>query len=194
MPTTLYGPNDNFDLYTSHVLPALIRKFHLGKCLAHDDFEALKRDLNFCPIEGIDGNAKVDEIVAILKKYGITREAITLWGTGQVYREFLFVDDLAEACVFLMEKVDAEEMNKLCPDYFVNVGTGQDLTIAELAEMVRDIVGFNGSIHYDTSKPDGTPRKLLDVSKIRQLGWEPKVSLQEGIEKTYWWYKKGVYS
>ena len=139
MPTNLYGPNDNYDLKTSHVLPALVRKFHAAK---------------------LNGAGEV-----------------VLWGTGSPRRELLFVDDLARACLFLMENYSDAG--------FINVGTGEDLTIAELAETVRSIVGYSGKITWDASKPDGTPRKLLDVSKIRALGWKPEVELASGIKLTY---------
>jgi GDP-L-fucose synthase len=139
MPTNLYGPNDNYDLKTSHVLPALIRRFHEAK------------------VNGIN--------------------EVVLWGTGSPRRELLFVEDLARACIFLMENYSANE--------FINVGTGEDLTIAELAELVRGVVGYSGKITWDTSKPDGTPRKLLDVSRIRALGWKPEVDLPAGIKLTY---------
>ncbi|MDW7999351.1 MAG: GDP-L-fucose synthase, partial [Thermodesulfovibrio sp.] len=185
MPTNLYGPNDNFDLFTSHVLPALIRKFHLGKALMEGDWEAVRKDLNKLPIEGIDGSAEEEKIIKVLKKYGITPEYLEVWGSGEVYREFLHVDDLADACVFLMENVDAEEMKKYCADYFVNVGTGEDLTIKELALMIKDIIRYRGDIKHDLSKPDGTPRKLLDVSKIKDMGWVAKIPLREGIREVY---------
>jgi GDP-L-fucose synthase len=142
MPTNLYGPGDNFDLQTSHVVPALLRKFH----------------------EAHITNAP----------------EVVLWGTGSPRREFLHVDDLANATLFAMHHYDEGEI--------VNVGTGQDVTIAELAEMIRDIVGYQGRIVYDTSKPDGTPRKLLDVSRINALGWRPRIGLREGLEATYRWY------
>ncbi|GAV31179.1 nucleoside-diphosphate-sugar epimerases [Coriobacteriaceae bacterium EMTCatB1] len=139
MPTNLYGPGDNFDLQTSHVLPALIRKFHEAKLAG--------------------------------------APAVTVWGTGTPRREFLHVDDLADAALFLMERYDEEEI--------VNVGVGEDVSIAELAEIVRDVVGYEGEIVYDTSKPDGTPRKLLDVSRLHALGWRARIGLREGIEQTY---------
>ncbi len=196
MPTNIYGPYDNFNLETSHVLPALIRKFHLAKLLEEGDFEGIKKDFQKYPIGfGLDDKINLEDkqsILNVLKKVGIISNtsniSLTLWGSGEVYREFLYVDDLADACVYLMENVDAEDMRKLCPDYFVNVGTGEDLKIKELAMMIKDIVGFKGDIIHDLSKPDGTPRKLLDVSKIKELGWKPKVSLEEGIRKTYEWY------
>lgn len=133
-----------------------------------------------------------DELKEILKKVGITEGSVTVWGTGEVYREFLHVDDLAEACVYLMENIDAEEMRKISSDYFVNVGTGKDLKIKELVEIIKDVVEYKGNVIWDTSKPDGTPRKLLDISKIVQLGWKPKIELEEGIKRTYESYLKGL--
>jgi GDP-L-fucose synthase len=145
MPTNLYGPNDNFDLETSHVMPALIRKFHEAK---------------------INKNPEV-----------------TIWGSGSPKREFLHVDDMADACVYLMENYDYQDIGE-----FVNIGTGKDLSIKELAELIRDVVGYEGDIIYDSSKPDGTPRKLLDVSKLNGLGWTSNIGLKEGIKATYSWY------
>jgi len=144
MPTNLYGPNDNFDLETSHVLPALIRKFH---------------------------EAKVND-----------EDEVVIWGTGKPRREFLHVDDLADALLYLMNNYNG--------DQFVNVGVGKDISILELAELIKDIVGFEGEIVNDLSKPDGTPRKLLDVSRLNELGWEAQISLEEGIKDTYHWFKK----
>jgi GDP-L-fucose synthase len=143
MPTNLYGPGDNFDLESSHVIPALIRKFH----------------------EAAASNAPV----------------VTLWGTGTPRREFLHVDDLAEACLFLMLNYEGEEI--------INVGVGEDLSIGELAELIRQVVAYRGEIVYDRSKPDGTPRKLLDVTRLRAMGWRPKISLRDGLEQTYAWFR-----
>jgi len=193
MPTNLYGPNDNFNLETSHVLPALIRKFHLAKLLEQGDIEGIKEDFRKYLI-GFELDKEVDfdnndSIIKVLSKLGITslnsHVSLTIWGSGEVYREFLYVDDLADACVYLMESIDAPDMAKLCNDYFVNVGTGEDIKIKDLAILIKDIVGFKGEIMHDLTKPDGTPRKLLDVSKIKQLGWEAKIGLEEGILKTY---------
>jgi len=196
MPTNLYGPNDNFNLETAHVLPALIRKFHLAKLLRNGNYEAIWKDIKCFSIGfGYDkeiekaDNKKLEEI---LSRMGITRDYVVLWGTGKPYREFLYVDDLAEACVFLMEKVNAEEMKKFCSDYFVNIGVGKDIQIKDLALLVKEVTGFDGEIKHDLSKPDGTPRKLLDISKIKALGWKPKVDLEEGIKKTYEWYLEKV--
>lgn len=149
MPTNLYGINDNFDLQTSHVLPALIRKFHEAKT-------------NNNP-------------------------AVTIWGTGKPLREFLFVDDLAEAILFMMEKVEASDLYNLGISH-LNVGSGKDISISDLAALVSNIIGYNGKIEYDTTKPDGTPRKLMDVSRINSLGWKYKTELEEGIKKTYDWF------
>jgi len=191
MPTNLYGPNDNFNLETSHVLPALIRKMHLGKCLQAGGWDALRSDLDKQPIEGVDGSAGEERIFAALAKYGIFREladkefrtTVTLWGTGSPRREFLYADDLANACIFLMQNYDAHEVGE-----FVNIGTGKDLTIKELAEVVAEVVGFGGFLKWDKSKPDGTPKKLLDVSRLEGLGWTRGQSLKKGIKRVYDWY------
>lgn len=148
MPTNLYGPNDNFDFESSHVLPALLRKFH----------EAKQKNM----------------------------PSVSLWGSGEPFREFLYVDDLADACLFLMKEYDFRKIGE-----FVNVGTGEDVTIKDLAELIRETVGFPGSIVHDLSKPDGTPKKLLDISKMKQLGWRPQTSLKNGIRLTYEWYRHG---
>ena len=195
MPTNLYGPNDNYNLETSHVLPALIRKMHLGKCLENNDWESIRKDFKKYPVEGRNENSTETEILEILGKYGIQPATsnqhpvtITLWGTGNPYREFLYVDDLADACVFLMQNVD---FNDLKPqkgpllNTHINIGTGSDMTIKELAHLVKSKVGFNGQLEWDSSKPDGTFRKLLDVSKINRLGWKEKISLDEGLQLIY---------
>jgi len=151
MPTNLYGPNDNFDLETSHVLPALIRKLDAGK-------DVIGHDLG-----------------------GSYQYPVTLWGDGSPMREFLHVDDLADACFTCMKDYNEPEP--------INIGTGEDVTIKDLASIISDVVGFSGGIDWDTEKPNGTPRKVLNVDKIKSLGWEPKISLKEGIKSTYEWYK-----
>lgn len=184
MPTNLYGPHDNFNLETSHVLPALIRKFHLAKLLRNRDIEGIINDIRTYPLGfGIGTGFSSEPIEEILKRLGITRDSVVLWGSGEPYREFLYVDDLAEACVFLMENYDYKDTGEL-----VNIGTGEDVKIKELAGIIKDIVGFDGRIEHDLSKPDGTPKKLLDISKIKSLGWEPKINLKHGIKKAYEWY------
>jgi len=188
MPSNLYGPSDNFDLKTSHVLAALIRKFHLAKLAAKGAWEAIKHDEELygaIPEEiatdlGICKNQKSYQLSAISYK-----PIVRLWGTGSPYREFLHVDDLADAVIYVMNNYNNKDLGE-----FINVGTGEDLTIREMAEMIRKMVDFNGEIKWDTSKPDGTPRKLLDISKINLLGWTPKISLNKGINHTYEWYVK----
>ncbi len=183
MPTNLYGQNDNYDLEKSHVLPALIRKMKLGKFLMEKDTEALRADLTKLPIEGVDGSFDLDVITNVLRKYGITSEngkvSITLWGTGSPMREFLHVDDMADASVYLL-------MNYNAPDTLpshINAGCGIDLTIKELSEIVRKTVDYQGEIVWDTTKPDGTPRKLLDVSRLNSLGWKPSITIEDGIRR-----------
>jgi len=205
MPTNLFGVDDNFNLETSHVLPALIRKMHLGKCLQNADLDSVRKDLTKYPLKGSDVSRMKDtDIIETLYAHGIRIEdtshftphasrstVVELWGSGEHYREFLYVDDVADACVFLMENYDTSQFasdKSQVPDNFINIGTGEDLTIKDLAKRVKDIVGFEGRIVWDTSKPEGTPRKLLDVSKIKSLGWQPKIGLEEGIRKTYEWY------
>ena len=183
MPTNLYGQNDNYDLEKSHVLPALIRKMYLGKCLMENDLNNLRADLNKRPIEGVDGSFSDDVILKLLQKYGISSTngavSITLWGTGSPMREFLHVDDMADSSVYLLMNYDAPDTT---PSH-VNAGCGIDFTIKELSEMVQKTVGYEGKIIWDTEKPDGTPRKLLDVSKLNSLGWKPSISLEEGIKR-----------
>jgi len=190
MPTNLYGPNDNYDLEKSHVLPALIRKMHLGKCLDGNDWESLRIDLNKRPIENVSGNSSETDILGVLKKYGISINAnkevgVTLWGTGKVYREFLHVDDMAAASVFMLENVDMKSLFNTMGLSFVNIGYGADISIKEVAELVQNIVGFHGHILWDTTKPDGTPKKLMDSSVIEKLGWKAGITLENGISEVY---------
>jgi GDP-L-fucose synthase len=188
MPTNLYGPGDNFNLETSHVLPALIRKFHLAALLERGELEAVLRDLIAWPF-GFGITVSKDwsdmEVRKALQDVGISNERVVLWGTGAARREFLHVDDLADACMFIMRNFTWREIGE-----FINIGCAQDLKVGELAEKVRRIVGFNGIIEYDSKRPDGTPRKLLDVTRLRSLGWTARISLDEGIRGTYEWYKR----
>jgi len=185
MPTNLYGPNDNFDLEHSHVLPALIRKFHLAKLAEAGDLEGVRRDESrFGPIpEGLLDALGLVRRDGEIRRTG-KRPRVILWGTGQPRREFLHVDDLAEACLFLMAHYDGEDI--------VNVGVGEDLPIRELAEQVRTVVGYRGEVVWDTSRPDGTPRKLLDVSRLQAMGWRPRISLAQGLAETYRWYQDSL--
>jgi GDP-L-fucose synthase len=218
MPTNLYGPNDNFNLETSHVLPALIRKIHLGKCLENNDWDAIRRDLDKRPLETIDGKANEEEILQVLSKYGITRTqadvdknpasqsvSVEIWGTGKPMREFLWSEEMAEACVFVMENVDfkdvvstgsttgttgkiTENKQHKIRNTHINIGTGKEVSIKQLAELVKEKVGFNGNLYFNTSKPDGTMKKLTDPSKIHNLGWYHKIEINEGVENLYRWY------
>ena len=192
MPTNLYGPNDNFDLEKSHVLPALLRKIHLGKCLENKDWKSIKSDLNKNSIEGVDGASSNEAILEILEKYGVKEGVIDIWGSGKPKREFLWSEDMADACVFLLENRDFEHTfsikEKEVRNTHINIGTGIDISIKELAEQLKITVGYTGSFNFDISKPDGTMRKLTNVSKLHSLGWKHTVSLNKGVEKIYAWY------
>ena len=224
MPTNLYGPNDNFDLEKSHVLPALVRKILLGKYLEDNDWEAIKKDLNKRPIEGVDGTNTPDEIKRMLEKYGvnsvITKERkndgmkerkndegnrsvgqslnraivnVEIWGSGKPLREFLWSEDMADACVFLMENINFKDLSspfskegkgglKEIRNTHINIGSGEEISIKDLAEMIKQQVGFKGNLEFNTSKPDGTMRKVTDTSKLNQLGWEYQTNLNTGLQ------------
>ena len=192
MPTNLYGPNDNFHLENSHVLPAMIRKVHLAKCLNEGNWDSVRRDLGARPVEGVGSEASEEDILGILAKYGISPKAVTLWGTGAPLREFLWSEDMADASVHVLLHVDFKDTYATgCREVrncHVNVGTGKELTIRQLAEKVVAEVGFQGELRWDASKPDGTPRKLIDVSKLHALGWHHQVEIDEGIHRLYEWY------
>ena len=193
MPTNLYGPNDNFNLETSHVLPALIHKMHLAKLLNENNFEGIRNDLNIRPIEQIDGTASEEIMLEKLKKYGITSQSVEIWGTGKPLREFLWSEDMADACVFVMENVDFQDLIKEKQEIrncHINIGTGKEISIAELASIIKSTVNYKGEIIYNSQKPDGTMRKLTDSSKLHSLGWRHKVELEEGIKEMYGWYIK----
>ena len=195
MPTNLYGPNDNFDLENSHVLAALIRKFHLGTLLANGQMDLIRQDFlkhGNCEIGSGDSRLVIradspdDDVRKALKHFGIVDSpstAVLLWGTGEPYREFLHVDDLATACVHLVKHYDCREIGE-----FVNIGTGEDIKVKDLAMLVKEIVGFSGRIEFDRTKPDGMPKKLLDISRIKSLNWKPEIRLEEGIRKAYQFY------
>lgn len=191
MPTNLYGPNDNFNLEKSHVLPALIRKAHLGKCLKSGDWNSIRSDFNKYPVEGVDGNASEIEILNKLSKYGITTEQITLWGTGTPVREFLWSEDMADACVYIMEKVDFKDLrgtNSEVRNCHINIGSGKEITIKDLAILVAKQIGYTGNLFFDKTKPDGTMRKLTDPSKLHSLGWHHSMEIEQGISTLYRWY------
>ena len=191
MPTNLYGPNDNFDLERSHVLPAMIRKTYLAKNLQQENWKAIREDLNKRPVEGMDGSASDEQIAVLLEKYGISKGTLQLWGTGAPMREFLWSEEMADATVFVMEKVNFEDLiqdkNEI-RNCHINIGTGKEISIRELSELVAKTVGFEGSIHFDSTKPDGTMRKLIDVSKLNALGWKHQIEIEEGVKKLFEWY------
>jgi GDP-L-fucose synthase len=205
MPTNLYGPNDNFDLEKSHVLPALIRKIHLGKCLKENNWFDIKKDLNSRPIENIDGNSDKSNILDVLKKYGIkpaTEEddvTIEIWGTGKPQREFLWSEEMADACVYLMENTDFKDIVETMQEEskhelkeirntHINIGTGKDISIKNLAVLISNTIGFEGELDFNEDKPDGTFRKLTDVTKLHELGWHHQIDIEEGVQKLYEWY------
>jgi len=250
MPTNLYGPNDNFNLETSHVLPALIRKIHLGKCLEENNWDAIRQDLNKRPIEGVNGSNGKDDILTILAKYGIRINSskfeklafVGLWGSGAPLREFLWSEEMAAACVYCMENVDFQDVastssaiegalpepverespveriatlpmvvrndnsirenspnscnpsqsvksvSHIVRNTHINIGTGKEITIKDLAHLIKSKIGYHGEIVFDTSKPDGTMRKLTDPSKIHALGWHHQIEIEEGVGKLYEWY------
>lgn len=194
MPTNLYGPNDNFDLERSHVLPAMIRKIHLAHCLKEGNWEAVRKDMNQRPVEGVNGDSSKEDILAMLKKYGISETEVTLWGTGTPLREFLWSEEMADASVFVMEHVDFKdtykEGSKDIRNCHINIGTGKEITIRQLAERIVETVGYQGKLTFDSSKPDGTMRKLTDPSKLHALGWHHKIEIEEGVQKMYEWYLK----
>ena len=194
MPTNLYGPNDNFDLERSHVLPAMIRKIHLAHCLKEGNWEAVRKDMNQRPVEGVNGDSSKEDILAILKKYGISETEVTLWGTGTPLREFLWSEEMADASVFVMEHVDFKdtykEGSKDIRNCHINIGTGKEITIRQLAERIVETVGYQGKLTFDSSKPDGTMRKLTDPSELHALGWHHKIEIEEGVQRMYEWYLK----
>jgi GDP-L-fucose synthase len=215
MPTNLYGPNDNFNLETSHVLPAMVRKIHLAKCLEDNNWNGIREDLNRRPVEGVDGSSSEAEILAVLNKYGISvissnsgnSCALALWGTGKPMREFLWSEDMADACVFLLEnrnfsdvvqeshsrnssEISDNSQSHEVLNTHINIGTGKEISISLLSETIKKEIDFKGQIDFDTTKPDGTMRKLTNPSKLHGLGWKHTIELAEGIKLMYQHYLK----
>lgn len=191
MPTNLYGPNDNFDLVSSHVLPAMIRKMHLARLLMEGKREAIRKDLAARPVGDVNATASDEVINATLSTYGITTDTLKLWGSGKPIREFLWSEDMADASVFVMENIDFDRLrgsDKEVRNCHINIGSGREVTIAQVADMVKTAVGYKGEILWDATKPDGTMRKLTDVSKLHSLGWRHKMELEDGIATLYEWY------
>ena len=184
MPTNLYGPNDNFDLEKSHVLPALIRKIHLAKLLSEGRNDEVIQNLNV---------STIDQAKSYLKGFGVGENSVEIWGSGKPKREFLWSEDMADACVHIMEKVDFNETIKGIEgdikNTHINIGTGKEISIKELAELIQEKIGYQGALKFNTDKPDGTMRKVTDVSKLNRLGWKHSVELNDGIDMMYEWYK-----
>ncbi len=192
MPTNLYGPNDNFHLENSHVLPAMIRKIHLAKCLNENNWEAIRKDIALRPIEDINENSSQSDILNKLALFGISPQTVTLWGSGKPLREFLWSEEMADASVYVLLHVDFKDTyspnNKEIRNCHINVGTGKEISIKEVAEKIKKEIDFKGELFWDVSKPDGTPRKLTDVTKLHELGWHHKIEIDEGIHRLYKWY------
>lgn len=210
MPTNLYGPNDNFHLENSHVLPAMIRKVYLAKCLSEDDWEAVRKDIGLRPVTmkgtqlRVDGSSDEKDILTVLASYGIEKGRVTLWGTGSPMREFLWSEEMADASVHCLLNVDFKDVVENTPmkvnhdgireirNCHINVGTGKQLSIRECAEKIVSEIGFQGDLCWDSTKPDGTMLKLTDVSKLHRLGWHHTIEIDEGIHRLYEWYQKGI--
>lgn len=195
MPTNLYGPRDNFHLENSHVLPAMIRKIHLGKQLSEGNWEEVRKDLNLRPVEGIDGSASEEAILQVLSRYGITPTRVTLWGTGTPVREFLWSEEMADASVYILENVDFKDTyeagSREVRNCHINIGTGKEISIKDVANLIVKCVGYEGELYFDANKPDGTMRKLTDVTKLHNLGWHHSIEIDEGVERMYAWYRLG---
>ena len=209
MPTNLYGPNDNFHLENSHVLPAMIRKIHLAKCLNEGRWDAVRKDIGLRPVtiknsdKRIDESSSEEDILFVLAHYGITPEAVTLWGTGAPMREFLWSEEMADASVHCLLNVDFDDILENSDfvvnrdgireirNCHINVGTGKQLSIKECAVKIMSEIGFKGELRWDRSKPDGTMLKLTDVDKLHRLGWHHTIEIDEGIHRLYEWYLEG---
>ena len=181
MPTNLYGPGDNFNFEKSHVLPALLRKIHLAKCLQEDDFSAILSDLNI-----LNNSEELNHLNSI----GVDKGVVNIWGSGKPMREFMWSEDMANACIHVMQNVDFSDLihSTEIRNTHINIGTGEEISIADLAILIAEVVGYKGAFHFDSSKPDGTMRKLTDVTKLHSLGFKHAVSLRDGIERVYKWY------
>ena len=233
MPTNLYGPNDNFHLENSHVMPAMMRKVYLAKLIHEGEWDKISIDLDKRPVEGVNGSGLLvngserQKALDVLEKYGISDNKVVLWGTGTPLREFLWSEEMADACVHILTTVDFKDVigiEKYSSVHFgnkadgvvdrdhtagrggaipslgeirnchINVGTGKELTIRQLSELVVKAVGFEGKVEFDASKPDGTMRKMIDVSKLHRLGWHHKIEIEEGVQKLFEWYKQSLES
>tara|TARA_B100001540_G_scaffold82895_1_gene74554 strand:- start:2769 stop:3845 length:1077 start_codon:yes stop_codon:yes gene_type:complete len=189
MPTNLYGPSDNFDLERSHVLPALLRKIHLGKCLDNNDWKSINKDLEKNPINNINKDSHKEDIISTLAYYGVNKGEVRIWGSGAPKREFLWSEDMADACIFLFEKFNFKDicnpLEKELRNTHINIGTGVDFSIKDLANKIKLLVGYTGEFIFDSSKPDGVMQKVTDTSKMSSLGWQYRKGIDEGIKDLY---------
>lgn len=193
MPTNLYGPNDNFDLEKSHVLPAMIRKIYLSDLLMKQDWDSIRKDLVKRSISLIDDKSSQEEIEKVLGKYGIFSDRVELWGTGKPMREFLWSEEMADACIFVMQNINFSDIiledEKEIRNTHINIGTGKDISIKDLSLIISNTIGYRGNIVFDSSKPDGTMKKLTDVSKLNNLGWKHSIEINQGVKKMFEWYR-----
>ncbi len=195
MPTNLYGPKDNFDLEKSHVLPAMMRKVWLADLIDKGDWEGVRRDLKARPLAGEDGSGSQESIGELLAGFGVTAQSVTLWGTGTPLREFLWSEEMADASVYIMERVDFNDLRGDGPEVrncHINIGTGCEISTRDLAQLIAKTVGYKGRIEFDSAKPDGTMRKLCDVSRLNALGWKHKICIEEGVPRLLEWYKQSL--
>ena len=225
MPTNLYGPNDNFHLENSHVMPAMMRKIFLAKLIHEQNWDAIRRDMNTRPVEGVNGSASESNILGVLQHYGITDNHVLLWGTGTPLREFLWSEDMADASVHILLNVDFKDIIGIekyssvhqgvsvgaradrntssgrggaipalgeIRNCHINVGTGKEITIHQLSDVIADVTGFTGTIDFDSSKPDGTMRKLTNVDKLHRLGWKHQVDVADGVSRLFQWYQDSI--
>lgn len=225
MPTNLYGPNDNFHLENSHVMPAMMRKIFLAKLIHEHNWEAIRRDMNIRPVEGVDGTAPEARILGVLQHYGITDNHVLLWGTGTPLREFLWSEDMADASVHILLNIDFKDIIGIekyssvhhgasvgaradrntssgrggaipalgeIRNCHINIGTGKEITIRQLSDIIADVTGFTGTVVFDSSKPDGTMRKLTNVDKLHRLGWKHQVDVPDGVRRLFQWYQDSI--
>ncbi|MDR2520770.1 MAG: GDP-L-fucose synthase [Bacteroidales bacterium OttesenSCG-928-I14] len=196
MPTNLYGPNDNFDLEKSHVLPALLRKIHLAKSLMDDDWHTIQKDLNKRPIEGLTGIENKEIIINKLSKYGIKNWNVEIFGTGDSLREFLWSEEMADACIHIMRKINFSDLKPLVEEVrntHINIGTGKEISINQLTKFITETVKYSGSFYFNQKKTNGTMRKLSNLSRIHKFGWHHKINIEKGIQKLYDWYLKNLF-
>jgi GDP-L-fucose synthase len=199
MPTNLYGPRDNFHLENSHVIPGVMRKISLAKCLMDGDIAGIRADFSARPVNNVNGDASEAELITVLSTYGIYAGRVELWGTGNALREFLWSEDMADACIHILERVDFKDVAALVSNdrgeirnCHINIGTGKEITVRDMADIAAKIIDYHGEVRFDSSKPDGTMRKLTNVGKLHTLGWHHKVEIEDGLARLYQWYRESI--